>query len=42
MAKVKCRPERVSKQGEKRVKVKTHTRSKPVPIRKKCSPKRPH
>lgn len=36
MTKTKCRPERIGKPGPKTVGVKTHRRSKPKPIRKKC------
>jgi len=36
--KTKCRPQRVgTKPGPKPVKVKPHRRSKPKPIKKKCS-----
>lgn len=36
MAKIKCRPVRTGKPGPKTVRVKTHKRSSPKPIRKKC------
>jgi hypothetical protein len=36
MARVKCRPERTGKTGPKSIRVKTHRRSRPKPIRKKC------